>query len=89
MPKLTGRLIVDFHPENRTVRLVFVATFGGGNECPITAIDLDAAEIIFQTCGLSPEQAAEFRAKVERHKGGIIEVTVDEDVAAKFRYKGP
>lgn len=50
MGKLNGRLMADLHPENGTVRIVFIATFGGGQEAPIHAIDLDAAEIIFQTC---------------------------------------
>jgi hypothetical protein len=89
MPKLRGTLMADLHPENRTVRIVFISTFAAGNVAPVNAIDLDAAEIIFQTCGLSEEQAAAFRGKVQRNKVASIEVTVDEEVAAKFQYKGP
>jgi hypothetical protein len=89
MPKLKGTLMADLRPENGTVRVAFISTLGGGNVSPVKAIDLDAAEIIFQTCGLSEEQAAAFRAKVQRNKVASIETTVDEQVAAKFRYKGP
>jgi hypothetical protein len=89
MPKLKGTLMADLHPEIGTVRVAFISTFGGENVSPVKAIDLDAAEIIFQTCGLSEEQAAAFRAKVQRNKVASIETTVDEQVAAKFRYKGP
>jgi hypothetical protein len=84
MPKLTGRLLADLHP-NGTVRVVFIATFRGGNEAPIHAIDLDAAEIIFQTCGLSMDRAAALKAEVQRNKVASVEATVDEEVAAKFR----
>lgn len=84
MPKLTGRLLADLHPDG-TVRIVFIATFRGGNEAPIRAIDLDAAEIIFQTCGLSADRAAALKEEVQRNKVASIEATVDEEVAAKFR----
>ena len=85
MGKLTGRLLADIHP-NGTVRIVFIATYGGGNESPVTAIDFDAAEIIFQTCGLSVDRAAALKAEVHRNKVASVEASMDEEVAAKFRY---
>jgi hypothetical protein len=89
MPKLKGTLMADLHPENGTVRVAFISTFGGGDVSPVKAMDLDAAEIVFMTCGLSEEQAAAFRAKVQRNKVASVETSVDEEVGAKFRYKGP
>ena len=60
--EITGRLLADMHP-NGTVRMVFIAHTGGGNEAPLTATNLDAAEIDFvRTCGLTPERAAALRA---------------------------
>lgn len=81
--------MADLHPANGTVRVAFISTFGGGNVSPIHALDLDAAEIIFQTCGLSADRAAAFRAKVQRNKVASIEASVDEEVAAKFLYTKP
>jgi hypothetical protein len=53
MPEITRRLLADLHP-NGTVRIVFIAHTGGGNEAPITAKNLDSAEIGFvKTCGLT------------------------------------
>jgi hypothetical protein len=71
--------------QNGTVRIVFIAHTGGGNECPVTARNLNGAEIIFLTCGLTPERAAALRAELERNKGVGVETTMDESVAAKFR----
>jgi hypothetical protein len=42
MPEITGRLLAVLHP-NGTVRMVFIARFGGGNECLITTKNLDTA----------------------------------------------
>jgi hypothetical protein len=56
MAKISGRLLADLHP-NGTVRIVFIATVGGGNEAPFTAKHLDAAKVVFMTCGLTPERA--------------------------------
>ena len=54
MAKIAGNLLADLFPDG-TVRMVFIGTFGGGNEAPITAKNLDAAEIEFvRTCGLAP-----------------------------------
>jgi hypothetical protein len=36
MPEITGRLLADLHP-NGTVRMVFIAHTGGGNEAPLRA----------------------------------------------------
>jgi hypothetical protein len=68
---------------------VFIASVGGGNETPFTAKDLDAAEVVFQTCGLTPERAAALRAELERNKVVSVETSMDDAVAAKFRYARP
>jgi hypothetical protein len=82
--KITGRLLADLYP-NGTVRIVFIPQTGGGNECPVRARNLEGAEIIFLTCGLTPGRAAALRAELERNKGVGIDATMDESVAAKFR----
>ena len=58
----------------------------GGNETPFTATDLDAAEVVFMTCGLTPERAAALRAELERNKVASVETRIDDAVAKKFRY---
>jgi hypothetical protein len=58
----------------------------GGNETPFTAKDLDAAEIVLMTCGLTPERAAALRAELERNKAISVETNIDHAVAKKFRY---
>jgi hypothetical protein len=73
MAKIPGRLMVDMHPDG-TVRLVFLASVGGGNESPVTAKDLDAAEIIFMTCGLTQEHAAALRDEVQRNKVASVDM---------------
>ena len=67
-----------------TVRLVFLADIGGGNESPVTAKDLDAPEALIVTCGLSPELAAARRNEVERNKVASMDISVDEEIALKF-----
>jgi hypothetical protein len=85
MPEITGKLLADLHP-NGTVRMVFIAHTGGGNEAPITAKDLDAAEIDFvRTCGLTPERASALRTELDRNKVVSVETSIDSVVAAKFR----
>ena len=84
MAKIPGGLIVDMFP-NGTVRLVFLADTGGGNESPVTAKDLDTAEALFMECGLSPELAAALRNEVERNKVASVDMSVDEEIAAMFR----
>jgi hypothetical protein len=81
---ISGRLLADLHP-NGTVRIVFIAYTGGGNETPLTANDLDAAEIVFMTCGLTPDRAAALRTELDRNKVVSIETSMDEAVAVKFR----
>ena len=85
MPRITGRLLAALHP-NGTVRIVFIAGVGGGNEVPFTAKSLDAAEIVFMTCSLTRERAAALRTELERNKVVSVETSVDDAVAAKFRY---
>jgi hypothetical protein len=88
MAKIPGGLIVDMFPDG-TVRLVFLADIGGGNESPVNAKDLDAAEVLFMTSGLTPERAAALRNEVERNKVANMDMVVDEEIAAKFRYTKP
>ena len=88
MTKIPGGLIVDMFPDG-TVRLVFLADIGGGNESPVTAKYLDAAEDLFMTCGISAELAAALRNEVERNKVASVETSVDEEIAANFRYTRP
>jgi len=88
MAKIPGRLIVDLFPDGM-VRIVFLASIEGGNEIPLTANDLDAAEVIFKMCGLMPGEAAALRGTVKRNKFASVDTSVDEEVAAKFRYKRP
>ena len=85
MTKIPGKLMVDLHP-NGTVRLVFLPSVPLGEACPVQAKDLDAAEAHFMMCGLSAERAAALRNEVERNKVASVDVSVDEDVAVKFRY---
>ena len=84
MAKIPGGLIVDMFPDG-TVRLVFLASIGSGNASPVTVKDLDAAEALFSTCGLTPERAAALRDAVKRNKFVRVDLSVDEEVAAKFQ----
>ena len=79
---------MDMFPDG-TVRLVFLADIGGGNESPVTAKDLDAAEVLFMTCGLTPERAAALREEVQRNNVASMDTSVDEEIAAKFRNTVP
>ena len=88
MAKIPGRLLADLHP-NGTVRIVFIASVGGGNETPFTAESLDAAEIVFMTCGLTADRAAALRAELERNKVSSVETNIDDGVAAVFRSAKP
>ena len=88
MAKIPGRLIVDLFPDGM-VRIVFLASIGGGNEIPLTAKDLDAAEDIFKMCGLMPGEMAALRRTLKRKIVAIVDTSVDEEVAAKFRYTRP
>ena len=86
MRETTGRLLTDLHP-NGTVRMVFIVHTGVGNECPITAKDLDAAEIDFVgTYGLTPERASALRTELDRNKVVSVKTSIDAEIASKFRY---
>ena len=88
MAKIPGSLIVDLFPDG-IVRIVFLASVGGGNEIPLTAKDLGAAEDIFTMCGLMPGEAAALRRTLKHNNVAIVDTSVDEEVAAKFQYKRP
>jgi hypothetical protein len=88
MAKIPGRLLADLHPHG-TVRIVFIASEGGGKETPFTAKNLDAAEVIFMTCGVTPIRAAAIRAELERDKVASVQTSMDDAVAEKFRYARP
>jgi hypothetical protein len=88
MPKIPGRLIVDLFPDG-TVRMVFLLHPGDGDARPLTAVNLDAAQVLFRTCGLTPERATALRDEVQRNKVASVETSVDVKKAAKFRYKRP
>jgi hypothetical protein len=87
MTKIPGKLMVDMFPDG-TVRLVFLPSVPLATASPVQAKNLDAAEALFVACGLSPEFAAALRNEVERNKVASVETSVDEEVAAKFRYTG-
>ena len=55
----------------------------------MTAKNLDAAEIVFTTCGLTPERAVVLRAELERNEVVSVQTSIDDAVAAKFRYAKP
>jgi len=86
MAKIPGRLIVDLFPDG-TVRLIFLPTVDQRIASPVTVEDLYAAELLFMTCGLTADRATALRDKVNRNKVASADVSVDEDVAKKFRYK--
>jgi len=85
MAKISGRLIVDLFPDGM-VRIVFLPTVDQRNATPVTVEDLYAAESLIMTCGLTADRAAALRDEVKRSKVASTDVTVDEEVAAKFRY---
>jgi hypothetical protein len=88
MATIPGKLMVDMFPDGE-VRLVFLPSASTVDASPVKAKDLDAAEAVFMTCGLTPERAAALRAEVRRNKVASVETTVDEEIAAKFRYTRP
>jgi hypothetical protein len=87
LAKVPGKLLTDLHP-NGTVRIAFVVS-NGGSETPFTANNLDAAEVIFMTCGLTPIRAPEIRAESERNKAYSVETSIDDMVAEQFRRARP
>ena len=69
--------------------MLFIASAGGGNECPLTAGSLDAAEIDFvRTCGLTPERASALRTELDRNKVVSVQTSIDAAVAARFATQG-
>ena len=86
MSKIPGKLMVDMFPDGM-VRIVFVPTVDQRNASPVKARDLDAATVLFMTCGLSPERAAALRDEVKRNKVASVDTSVDEEVAAKFQHE--
>lgn len=72
-----------------TVRIVFLPTVDQRNATPVTVEDLYAAELLFMTCGITADRAAALRDEVKRNKVASTDVSVDEEVAAKFRYTRP
>jgi hypothetical protein len=89
MPEIMGTLLADLHP-NGTVKIIFIAHTGGGNEAPLTVKDLDTAEMDFvKTCGLTPERASALRTELDRNKTVSVETSVDATIAAMFRYARP
>jgi hypothetical protein len=85
MAKIPGKILAGLHP-NGSVRIVFIASVGGGSGTPFTAKDLDAAEIVFMTCALTPERAAALRVELEHNKVASVEIGIDDAVAAQFCY---
>jgi len=70
--------------------MVFIAGVGGGNECPITARNLDAAEVDFVSmCGLTPERASALRMGLQTNKVSSVETSIDAAIVATFRYARP
>jgi hypothetical protein len=85
MPGIKGRLIADLHPAGK-VRIAFIAHVGGGNECPITAKNLDAAEVDFvNKFGFTPERASALRTELQTNKVVSVQTSIDAAVAEKFR----
>jgi hypothetical protein len=69
------------------VSIVFLSSNGDKDASPIKAIDIDAAEFLFLNCGMSVERAAALRAEVSRNKIATVDLSVDEEVAARFRFR--
>ena len=88
MIKIPGELIVDLFPDG-TARLTFLPTSGDKDASPITLTDINVAEFFFMTCGLSPERSAALRDEVSRNKIASVDVSFDEEIAARFRYTFP
>lgn len=84
MAKIPGKLMVDMFPDG-TVRLIFLPSSGDRNASPVVVEDLYAAEELFMMCGLPRERAAALRSEVKRNKVARVDVSVDEEVAAKYR----
>jgi hypothetical protein len=88
MEKIPGRLIMDLLPEGE-VGIVFLRSSGDNDASPIKAKDINAAEFLFLNCGISVERAADLRAEVSRNKVAGVGISVEEEIAARFRHTFP
>ena len=52
---------------------------------PKPAKDLDAAEVVFMTCALTPERAAALRVELEHNKVASVETGIDDAVSLSIR----
>lgn len=64
------------------MRIVFIASDGGGNEVSFTAESLEAAEIVFMKCGLTQERASALRKELDRDKVVSAETIIDAPLAS-------
>jgi len=80
---ITGRFIADLNP-NGTVRVVFLASQGGGNERPVVFENLDAA-VNFMKSFMPLEKAVTLRQQIQRDKTADAVVEMEEKLAATFR----
>jgi hypothetical protein len=87
MAHLPGRLLAELRPTGM-VRMIFISQAGSANDPPLIIKDLDAAEVVFMTCGLTKERAVALRAELERDKAVTAEAMIDDTVAAQFRRAG-
>ena len=83
MADITGRFIADLNP-NGTVRVVFLASQGGGNERPVVFENLDAA-VNFMKSFMPLEKAVTLRQQIQRDKTADAVVEMEEKLAATFR----
>jgi hypothetical protein len=88
MAKIPGRSIIDLLPGG-TMRIVFLPTSGDKDASPVKAIDIDVRESFFLNCGMSVERAVALRVELARNKIASVDISVDEEIAAKFRYRFP
>jgi len=84
MAEITRQLLPNLRP-NGTVRIVFIACDGSGEEPAFTATNLSTAESMFaRKFGLTPERSAGLRAQLERNTVFAVEASLDETFAAMF-----
>jgi len=88
MAKIHGRLIMDVQANGR-VRTVFLDRLGRTDESPFILKNVNAAEVLLRTWGLMQDQVASLRSEVTRNKIAAVDVSLDEEIAAMFRYKSP
>jgi hypothetical protein len=82
--EIAGKLLADLRLDG-TVRMVFVAGEGTGDEPAFTVENLDTAEKEFvRTFGLTREHAAGLRGQLEHNKVFCVAVTLDDTIAPMF-----